>query len=145
MKKLNENDIKRFKLSKLNNDFYSFYKKTKNKKQEVKEEEEKKEEEEEEEEIKEEPKPPRDSNLFKEIIKQNPQAALINEMREKEINDISRKNSRITKRITNKSLISSSSSYNLYNNENEIDDFFSDAKVINIKEDLVKKKEKKNI
>ena len=132
--KLNENDIKRFKISKLNNDFYNFYKKSKGKKQEnIKEGQEIEEKKEEKTDI------INNTNIFDKIKNLNPKIALLNELREKE-NNISRKNSIKGKRRTNKSIFSSNSSIN-YNNDKDDDDFFSDVKVTNLNDNIVKKKE----
>ena len=135
IKNLNEKDIKRFKISKLNNDFYNFYKKTKEKSKIGIKEEDKKEEE-----TKEEPKF-NGENILSQIMKNNPKFALMNEMREKE-NDYSKTNSIKTKKRANKSIFSSNSSINMNNNENDGDDFFSDVKVTNLNDNIEKKKEK---
>jgi len=130
--KLNESDIRRFKISKQNNDFYNYYKKSKANKKNIKEE--KKEEKE-----KEIPKEEglNEKDLIKEIINKNPKVALMNEIREKE--NYFKRNSSITKRRA-KSIFSSNSSINLNNAENE-DDFFSDVKVTNLNDNIEKRKE----
>ena len=147
--KLNENDIRRFKISKQNNDFYKFYKKSKtNKKENLKEEEEAKKQQEEEKKQKEKEEAEKEkeklaktsSLLLSEIIKQNPKVAMKKKQREKEEVNLSRKNSPRSRRKTNRSLFSSNSSVN-FNNENDADDFFADVKVTNLYENIKRKKE----
>ena len=129
--KLNESDIKRFKISKQNNDFYAYYKKTKANIKEEKKEEKKKDKQ----------KVVSNKNLIDELFKKHPKYALMNEIREKEIENFSKRNSTKTRRRA-KSILSSSSSLNLNNYENDADDFFSDVKVTNLNDNIEKKKEK---
>ena len=139
IKKLNDADIRKFKISKQNNDFYTYYKKSKSSSNKnnsnntnEKEDLEKKEVIEEEKES----KVLSSKGLFQEIIKQNPKMAIMNEIREQEKeNEYSKKNS-----IRTKHKVSSSSINN--NNENDVDDFFSDVKVTNLYDNIEKKKEK---
>ena len=139
--KLNENDIRRFKISKQNNDFYTYYKKSKkNKKEKVKEDESEKEKEEIKE-VEESHKGLSSKDIFNEIKKKNPQLALINEIRENE-NSLSKINRDAKNKIkTNRSIFSNNSSI-MNNNENDVDDFFSDVKVTNINDNIEKKKQK---
>ena len=147
IKKLNDSDIRKFKISKQNNDFYTYYKKSKsnsNKKNDnIENEKEDIEKKEEIEEAKEkdkdkdkdkESKVLSNKDLFHELMKQNPKVAIMNEIREQQKeNEYSKKNS-----IRTKHKVSSSS---ITNNENDVDDFFSDVKVTNLYDNIEKKKE----
>jgi hypothetical protein len=139
IKKLNDADIRKFKVSKQNNDFYTYYKKSKSSSNKINDNIEKKGEIEENKgkEKDKESKVLSNTELFHEIMKQNPKVALMNEIREQEKeNEYSKKNT-----IRTKHKVSSSSSINI-NNENDVDDFFSDVKVTNLYDNIEKKKEK---
>jgi hypothetical protein len=144
--KLNENDVRRFKISKQNNDFYKYYKKSKvnkkenNIKEDKSQESNEKEKEKEESEIK--SKILRSEDLINEIKKQNPKYALMEEIKKnnkRSPND----NSPRSRKKTNKSLLSYNSSNSFVDNDNDADDFFSDVKITNIKDNIEKKKQLK--
>ena len=138
IKRMNEIDIKRFKIVKKNSDIYSIYK---NKKEEKNNENESKIDE-----IKEKEESKIKSishkDILSDILKKNPQVAMMKELREKETKEYEKKQN--IKRV-NKSLLSSYSNIT-GNNEND-DDFFSDIKVTglntNIEKNKIKKKEER--
>ena len=143
VKKMNEIDIKRFKILKNNTDIYSLIKKKEEKEEKKEEEEEEKEMEEIEEKEEEEEKEDKIRSTVKKevlsvIMRNNPQMAKMKEIREKE--KIEEEKKHIIKR-TNKSIFSSNSSITL-NNENE-DDFFSDVKVTGLNDNIEKNKKKR--
>ena len=143
VKKMNEIDIKRFKILKNNTDIYSLIKKKEEKEEKKEEEEEEKEMEEIEEKEEEEEKEDKIRSTVKKdvlsvIMRNNPQMAKMKEIREKE--KIEEEKKHITKR-TNKSIFSSNSIITL-NNENE-DDFFSDVKVTGLNDNIEKNKKKR--
>ena len=145
IKRINEIDINRFKMVKKNSDIYKIYKSKKEEK--IKENESEIEEIKEKEKEKEESKSKIKSishishkDILSDILKINPQVAMMKELREKEAKEYEKKPKR-----ANRSLLSSCSNITA-NNENE-DDFFSDVKVTgfnaNIEKDKIKKKEEK--
>ena len=137
VKRINEIDINRFKILKKNSDIYSIYKK---KEEKIKENESKIEEIKEKEESKSKIKSISHKDILSDILKINPQVAMMKELREKE----AKENEKRPKR-TNRSLLSSYSNITA-NNDNE-DDFFSDVKVTgfntNIEKNKIKKREEK--
>jgi len=143
VKKMNEIDIKRFKILKNNTDIYSLIKKKEEKEEKKEEEEEEKEMEEIEEKEEDEEKEDKIRSTVKKdvlsvIMRNNPQMAKMKEIREKE--KIEEEKKHIIKR-TNKSIFSSNSIITL-NNENE-DDFFSDVKVTGLNDNIEKNKKKR--
>ena len=145
IKRINEIDINRFKMVKKNSDIYKRYKSKKEEK--IKENESEIEEIKEKEKEKEESKSKIKSishishkDILSDILKINPQVAMMKELREKEAKEYEKKPKR-----ANRSLLSSCSNITA-NNENE-DDFFSDVKVTgfnaNIEKDKIKEKEEK--
>ena len=145
--KLNENDIRRFKISKQNNDFYKFYKKSKVDKKDnnnnVKEDKSQESNEKEKAEPEKKSKILSNEELLNEIKKKNPKYALMDEMKKnkKSPNDNTARSR--SRKKTNKSIISYNSSNSLAGDDNDVDDFFSDVKITNINDNIEKKKQLK--
>ena len=137
IKKMNEIDLQRFKYMKKNSDIYSFYKNKKNEKEKIENENKIEEIKEKEEDKYNKSSIMSNKELLSQIIKINPQVAMMKEIREKEKLEEEKK----YKYNLNKSIISSRSDINI-NNEND-DDFFSDIKITGINDNIEKNKKKK--
>jgi hypothetical protein len=137
IKKMNEIDLQRFKYMKKNSDIYSFYKNQKNDKEKIENENKIEEIKEKEEDKYNKSSIMSNKELLSQIIKINPQVAMMKEIREKEKLEEEKK----YKYNLNKSIISSRSDINI-NNEND-DDFFSDIKITGINDNIEKNKKKK--